>query len=218
MHANYQEGACPPLLMRLQACTEWFVRLRPSLLKLSAALAHHSATAQHGLKHLEMLPRQIKAALAPAPIPIPTTTQQAVSARSATGVSVATHEQPKPAKSQQRQAVPVRALEPPRILRRSMVSNVGESAPGIGQPCQSTLQPTHSEEQRSQPNTVSRSPQHEEAHAQPLTAREKLLREILDTLWLVCSALAELGQPDDIAGMHATASSAVSKLSDVALR
>ena len=194
------------------------MRLRPSLLKLSAALAHHSATAQHGLKHLEMLPRQIEAALAPAPVPRPVAKQQVVSDGSATGQSVASHKQPEPGKSQQRQAVPVRASEPPRILRRIMVSNERESAPGSGQPGQLSLQPTPSEEQRSQPSLVSRSPRHEEACAHPLTAKEKLLREVLDTLWLVCSALADLGQPDGIAGLHATASNAVSKLSNAAVR
>ena len=43
------------LLLSLQACIEWFVRLRPGLMKLAAALSQHAATAYHGQGHLATL-------------------------------------------------------------------------------------------------------------------------------------------------------------------
>ncbi len=191
------------------------MRLRPSLLKLSAALAHHSATAYHGLKHLELLPRQIDAALAPAAFPSRTAKQQVVSHRNTAGQNAVSQKQPNLAKGQQRQAVPVK---PPRILRRSAASNGGESAPGSGQPTIPALQPSQLEGQLSPAGQVSRSPENEQARAQTLTAKEKLLQEVMDTLWVTCSALAELAQPDLITGLHATASSAVSKLASASSR
>ena len=218
LHAHADES-----LMQLQACTEWFVRLRPSLLKLSAGLAHHSAIAYNGLKHLELLPRQIEAALAPAAVPRPSTAQQAISAgitagQNAASPNAATQKQPRSAKGQQRQAVPVKPPDPPRILRRSTASIEGESALGSVQPGMPARQPTQPEEQRSPAGQVSRSPESEKARAPPLTAKEKLLQEVMDTLWMTCSALAELAQPDDIAGLHPIASSAFFKLSSATLR
>lgn len=205
--------------MHLQACTEWFVRLRPSLLKLSAALAHHSATAHHGLKRLELLPRQVQAALAPAPVLGRSIAQQAVSARMTAGQSVASQKQPKPVKGQQRQAVPVKALEPPRILRRSTASDEGENTMGSERPSRSSLKPSHPETQKSQPDWESHSSgSGEKASAQPGSAKEKLLQELMDTMWMTCSALAELAQPDDIAGLQPIAGSAFLRLSSATLR
>ena len=52
------------LLVRLQACIEWFVRLRPSLMKLAAALGQHTATAYHGQRHLATLQKHNQSLLA----------------------------------------------------------------------------------------------------------------------------------------------------------
>lgn len=49
----------------VQACTEWFARLRLSLLKLAAALGHHTATAHHGQRHLATLQKHIQASTCP---------------------------------------------------------------------------------------------------------------------------------------------------------
>ena len=195
------------------------MRLRPSLLKLSAALAHHSATAYHGLKHLELVPRRIEAVLAPAPGPGPGLSQQPGDARGAAAPSVAGLKQQKPAKSQQRQAVPVKkAPEAPRILRRSTVSDEGGSATGSGQLNGLPLQPSHPGQQ-SQGMQIASSPKSgDRAATRPLSAKEGLLQEILDTLWMVCSAFAELAQPDNIAGLHGIARTALSKLSRATLR
>ena len=112
----------------------------------------------------------------------------------------------------------MKAPEPPRILRRSLARNDGDSAPGSGQPGTPTLQPRQPEEQHSPAGHASRISKNEENRAQPLTAKEKLLQEVMDTLWMTCSALAELAQPDLIAGLHGIASSAFLKLSSATLR
>ena len=196
------------------------MRLRPSLLKLSAAIGHHSTTAYHGLKHLELVPRRIEVVLAPAPAPSPSTKQQADNAGSAAGPSVAGQKQPKPAKSQQRQAVPVkRAPEPPRILRRSMVTDDVASASGSGQPNGLPLQPSDPRGQQVQATQTLGSPKSgNNAAAQPVSAKEVLLQEVMDTLWITSSALAELAQPDDIAGLQGIARTAFSRLSHATLR
>ena len=206
-------------LLCMQACTEWFVRLRPSLLKLSAALAHHTAAAHHGLKHLESLQRQIDAVLAAIHRPDPSLIQQAPSATTIAVENAGGQRQSKPAKrQQQRQAVPVKAPEPVRILRQSTASDEPETAldslAGSGQPGAATQQPTVLHEQQSQAMQPSHSLRTgSKASAQHVSAREKLLQDLKDTLWTTSSALAALGRPDDIAGLRDLASCGSYRLS-----
>ena len=113
----------------------------------------------------------------------------------------------------------MKASAPPRILRRGTASEEGEQAPGSAQPNETHLQLLSTKEQQCQPDQGSRSPRiGSRASTEPVSANEKLLLEVMDTLWMVCSALAGLGQPDDIAGLHAITGSAFSKLSSPILR
>lgn len=48
----------------LQVCEDWFVRMRPLLLRTSAAAAMHHATIRHGLRRLADLKHQMQGLLA----------------------------------------------------------------------------------------------------------------------------------------------------------
>ncbi len=206
-------------LLCMQACTEWYVRLRPSLLKLSAALAHHTAAAHHGLKHLESLQRQIDAVLAPTHPPDPSLIQQAPGATTIAVENASGQKQSKPAKrQQQRQAVPVKVPEPARILKHSTASDEPETAAdsraGSGQPGAAIQQPSDLQDHHSQAMQPSHSLRTgSKASAQHVSAREKLLQDLTDTLWTTSSALAALGRPDEIAGLRDLASSGSYRLS-----
>lgn len=206
-------------LLCMQACTEWYVRLRPSLLKLSAALAHHTAAAHHGLKHLESLQRQIDAVLAPARHPVYSLIQQAPSATTIALENAGGQRQLKPVKrQQQRQAVPVKVPEPARILQHSTASDEPETAAdsraGSGQAGAAIQQPSDLQDHHSQAMRPSHSLRTgNKASAQHVSAKEKLLQDLTDTVWTTSSALAALGRPDDIAGLRALASSGSYRLS-----
>ena len=102
-------------------------------------------------------------------------------------------------------------MEPARILRRSAASEEHGAAlldtAGNGKAATRALKPLK-DPQDAQPQASQQaqaSGASAEAAAQHLSAEEKLLQELTDTLWMTCSALLALGRPDEIAGLHAFA-------------
>lgn len=213
----------------LQACEEWFVRLRPLQLRLAAAVGQQGAIVFHACAHLAQLNRQAAALLVP-PSPEPTAlapaTQQPPMLEPAAGpaaplgqtdwpslaaAAVPTNKHGAGASAQDRK----RSKQAARLERKKQGGRkavpvrprILQRSSEADEPAVPVI-PIH--KQVAQKKTTPRkqdikdqNAMHSAAAADLHASMVKLIKEVLSTLRRACSALCTQGNPDAISGLHA---------------